>query len=67
MTGAIKCGSELARDDGSTVSIDVADKPLSRASLLPQGSLTENLKAGIQLSSNQIGAWSDGFSMPRSS
>jgi hypothetical protein len=30
------CGSELARDDGSTASITGTDPPLSRASSLPQ-------------------------------
>jgi hypothetical protein len=33
----IHCGSELARDGGSTFNINVTEKPLSRASSLPQG------------------------------
>ncbi|AXP04969.1 hypothetical protein DZG01_19100 [Pseudomonas fluorescens] len=32
------CGSGLAREDGGTFNIDVADPPLSRASPLPQES-----------------------------
>jgi len=31
------CGSEPARDDDGTCSINVTDKPLSRAGSLPQG------------------------------
>ncbi|PJH90204.1 hypothetical protein CVG87_05930 [Pseudomonas sp. WCS365] len=31
------CGSELARDSGRSVSIDMTDTPQSRASSLPQG------------------------------
>ncbi len=31
------CGSELARDDGSSLNIIATDPPLSRASSLPQG------------------------------
>ena len=34
---------------------------------LPQDGGDADLAPGDQLSSNQIGAWSEGFSMPRSS